>query len=187
MPGHERTLLAWVAEDDWRRGCLVAVAGLGLPDGWIGAGFVRNLVWDRLHGLAEATPLADVDVLFFDPQAGRETERRLEARLRAVMPRAPWSARNQARMHARNGDAPYRDTADAVTHWLETATGIAVRLGAGGGLELLAPFGLGDLFALTLRPTPHARSRRDRLAAYRARLAAKAWELAWPGLRVLGV
>ena len=185
MPGHERTLLTWIEADPWRMSCLEVVAGLGLPDGWIGAGFVRNLVWDRLHGLAAATPLADVDVLFFDPDAGGEEESGIEARLQVYMPRTPWSARNQARMHVRNGDAPYRDTADAMAHWLETATAVAVRLGAGGDLDLLAPFGLDDLFALTVRPTPHARSRPDRLAAYRQRLAEKAWEKRWPGLRVV--
>ena len=29
---------------------LQAVARLDLPDAWIGAGFIRNAVWDALHG-----------------------------------------------------------------------------------------------------------------------------------------
>ena len=34
----------------------------------IGAGFVRNAVWDHLSGEdTEATPLADLDVVFHDP------------------------------------------------------------------------------------------------------------------------
>jgi hypothetical protein len=182
MPDHARTLLAWIADDPWRMACLEAVAGLALPDGWIGAGFLRNLVWDRLHGFE--TPLADVDVLFFDPRAGHEEEGCLEARLREAMPGVSWSARNQARMRARNRDAPYRDTADAIAHWLETPTAVAARLEAGGEPALLAPYGLDDLFGLKVRPTPHARSRPDRLREYRKRLAAKAWERTWPGVRV---
>ena len=90
---------------------LRAVNRLGLPDCWTGAGFVRNLVWDRLHGYAEATPLNDIDVLYFDPSdRSRATERALEARLRRALPGQPWSVRNQARMHRRNADAPYRST-----------------------------------------------------------------------------
>jgi hypothetical protein len=179
----EAQLRAWLAADPWRMGCLEAVAALGLADGWIGAGFLRNLVWDRLHGFAEPTPLADVDVVFFEPGAGPEREAGIEAALRARLPAVPWSARNQARMHERNGDPPYRGTADALAHWLETPTAVAARLTA-GGVAILAPFGLTDLFALTVRPTPHARSRPDRLAAYCARMAEKDWPGIWPRVRV---
>ncbi len=73
----------------------------------LAAGFVRNLVWDRLHGLV-ATPFTDIDVIYFDPaDLSRETENRYEAELRILAPEYPWSVKNQARMHLRNGDKPY--------------------------------------------------------------------------------
>ncbi len=185
MPSEsEQQLCAWIAEDPWRMDCLTALAALAAPDAWIGAGFVRNLAWDRLHGFAAATPLADVDVLIFDSAGGEAEERKIQALLGTQGPQAPWSVRNQARMHRRNGDSPYHDTSDAMVHWLVTASAVAVRLDVGQRLELLAPFGLDDLFALTVRPTPHARSRRDRLTAYRHRLGEKAWDRTWPGLRI---
>jgi uncharacterized protein len=180
----EARLRAWLVADDWRMACLAAVAALGLPDGWIGAGFLRNLAWDRLHGFAAPTPLADVDVIFLDPASGKAREAEIETDLARCLPAAPWSARNQAHMHGRNGDPPYRDTADALEHWLETPTAVAARLTAGGALEILAPLGLVDLFALRVHPTPHARARPDRLAAYRRRMAQKAWPTVWPGVRV---
>jgi len=34
------------------------------------------------------------------------------------MPDIRWSARNQARMHIRNGDPPYAGTTDALRHRL---------------------------------------------------------------------
>ena len=52
-------------------------------------------------------------------------------------------------------------------------------------VERADTFGLADLFALTVRPTPHARSRRDRLKEYRLRMAAKAWPAIWPGVQVV--
>ena len=70
-------------------------------------------------------------------------------------------------MHARNGHAPYRDVADALAHWPETATAIAARLGP-AGVEILAPHGLADLFALLARPTP---AHRTDPAAMLARMA----------------
>ncbi len=180
----EARLRAWLMADAWRMACLEAVAALGLPDGWIGAGFLRNLAWDRRHGVARPTPLADVDVIFFDPDSGRAREAEIEATLGRRLPGVPWSARNQARMHEGNGDPPYRDTADALVHWLETPTAVAARLTAGDGVEILAPLGLADLFALTVRPTHHARARPDRLAAYHARMGEKAWPAVWPGVGV---
>ena len=44
-------------------------------------------------------------------------------------------------MHLRNGDAPYRDTYDAVAHWAETATAIAAR-SLRGRVEVMAPHGI---------------------------------------------
>ena len=181
---HEAQLRAWLAADPWRLACLQAVAALDPPECWVGAGFLRNLVWDRLHGFAQPTPLADVDVLTFEPASGTEREAEIEAALESDRPAVPWSVKNQARMHVRNGDAPYRDTGDALGHWLETPTAVAARLTAGSEVEILAPFGLADLFALTVRPTPHARSRRDRLKAYRLRMAQKAWPAIWPSVQV---
>ena len=161
---------------------LRAVSRLGLPDCWTGAGFVRNLVWDRLHGYAEATTLNDIDVLYFDPSdRSRATERALEARLRRALPGQPWSVRNQARMHRRNADAPYRSTCHALSFWAETPTAVAVAL-RGTRVEVIAPFGTDDLMGLTVRPTPRFR---HKLAVYRARMAGKGWRNLWPKLMVL--
>jgi hypothetical protein len=159
---------------------LSAVRDLGLPDWAIGAGFVRALVWDHLSGHAVPMPLGDVDVIYFDPSdlsATREAE--FEALLQARVPGPPWSVKNQARMHFRNVDRPYRDTTDAIGHWLETATCVAVRLEADDGLTLLAPHGIADLVAMKLRPTPAGLAKR---ADFEARLAAKDWLGRWPKL-----
>ena len=154
------------------------VEGLALPDAWIGAGLIRNAVWDALCGLAPGA-LDDVDVVYFDPHAPYPAaDAAVEARLRALDPAVPWSARNQARMHARNGHAPYADTADAVWHWVETASAVAARSRA-GGIELLTPHGLADLLGLVVRPGP-AYARQPGEVQRRAR--EKGWMRRWPGL-----
>lgn len=159
------------------------VADLELPDCWIGAGFVRNAIWDDLHDL-EATPLSDIDVIYFDPtQTEAAVDEALEEILRDAAPDAPWSVRNQARMHLRNGDEPYQSTADALVRWPETCTAVAVRLRC-GRLEVLAPFGVGDLFGLIVRPTPHFISK---LNICKARIKEKCWRERWPSLRVVGL
>lgn len=166
----------------WRIAALQAVAALDLPDAWISAGFVRAPVWDRLHGYETPTPLDDVDVIYFDSEhRDAAIERGVEKALTAQMPDVTWQVRNQARMHERNCDSPYGSSADALCHWLETPTAVAVRLGSHAP-ELLAPLGLDDLLNLRLRPTPYARA--NRLEAYQDRLRRKRWTEQWPKIEV---
>jgi hypothetical protein len=156
---------------------LRAVRELALPDWCIAGGFVRNRVWDALTGQREVFP-ADTDVLFFDrADVSREREARLEAALHRALPEVDWQVRNQARMHEFNGDAPYRDTAHAMTFWLETCTAVGARLTADDGIELVAPQGLDDLMNLVFRPTA---SGRKHYQAYRERIDTKPWRRRWP-------
>ena len=174
---------AIVAEDAGAMAQLAAARALGLPDAWIAAGFVRTRGWDRLSGVWPPRPVEDVDVVYFDaadPEGERETEH--ETALSRLLPGVPWQVRNQARMHVRKGDPPYRDTAHSMLHWLETATAIGVRLDPTGHIEVLAPYGVEDLLGLICRPTEAGR----RWAAeYRARVEGKAWQTRWPRLRVI--
>ncbi len=175
-------LAGFVAREPHVMQALAAVASHGPRGAWIGAGLLRNAVWDRLSGRdPDAIPSADIDVVFHDatdPTAARDAA--LEHALRAAAPGLPWSVTNQARMHARNGHAPYAGVADAIAHWPETATAVAARLGP-TGIEILAHWGEADLFAMIARPTP-AHSADP--AAMLARIAAKGWTVRWPALRI---
>ncbi len=155
---------------------------LRLPDSAVGAGFVRSAIWDAAHRFATPTPLPDIDVLYFDARnRSRGREAAIERALSRRLPGLPFSVRNQARMHRRNRDAPYRDTADALRFWLETATCVAARLSRHGAIDIVAPYGLDDLLALRSRPTPAGRRKADQ---YKARMAAKNWPATWPKVRV---
>jgi hypothetical protein len=160
---------------------LEAVASLELSDCWIGAGFVRNAVWDALHAGFDGLIIGDVDVVYFDSNHTVEDENTMEARLRDAMPNLDWSVKNQSRMHLRNGDAPYANTSDAMMHWPEVCTAIGARSCA-SNIELIAPFGVDDLVELRVRPTP---AFGEKLDIYRKRLASKRWHERWPQLVVL--
>lgn len=172
-----------IAEDAAAMEQLRAVRSLALPDWCIAAGFVRNRVWDHLHGIEPARPPVDIDVLFYDAtDLATERETAYEAALDRLMPGRPWQVRNQARMHVWKELPQHRDTADAMTHWLETVTGIGVRLEADDGLTVIAPLGTDDLLNLVCRPTPYGHTRRDE---YDARVAAKHWRELWPKVQFL--
>lgn len=176
-------LEALLSDDLPRSEALAAVAGLALPDCWIGAGFIRDAVWDHLHGRSPTFPAADVDVIWFAPEtADEEADRDIERRLQGLLPAYMWSVKNQARMHRRNGDAPYGSVADAMKHWPETATAVAARLD-NEKIEICAPFGLDDLWALRLRPTPAFAN--EKWPIFQERPASKRWIERYPMLTLL--
>ena len=153
-----------------------------LPDWMIGAGFVRNKIWDVLHEYFERTPLADVDLIYFDPKNKEETtERAIEQRLREKDATVPWSVKNQARMHVKNGDSPYSNSTDALSRWVETPTCVAVRLEDNDRLTLIAPHGIRDLVSLEVRMSPgYSRDPQH----YTERVKTKRWEARWQKLKI---
>jgi hypothetical protein len=162
---------------------LRAARALDLPDWCIAAGFVRNRVWDHLHGISPPRPPADIDVLYHDSSdLSKEREVEHERRLDALLPGLPWQVRNQARMHVWKGLPQHESTSDSMIYWLETATAVGVRLESDDRLTLIAPLGTDDLLGLRCRPTAFGRTRRDE---YEARIAAKRWRELWPKVRFL--
>lgn len=175
----EARLTRILAADPLRMTALRAVRRLHLPDGWIAAGFVRDAVWDHLHGATPCPPLGDVDVVWFDPaQCMPAQDVGIERLLAQIMPDVSWSVKNQTRMHSRNGDAPYASVAEAMTFWPETATAVAVRLKDGDAIEVNAPLGLKDLFGLRLMPT-HAFQTQKR-SVFEERITSKRWLHRYP-------
>lgn len=172
-----------IASDRRRMQVLRLVRDLGLPDCWVAAGFVRSCVWDHAHGRAMSPLPPDIDVIWFDRTAcDAARDAGFETALRGRDDTLAWSVKNQARMHARNGDAPYESATDAMRYWPETATAVGVRLDAQGGIEVAAPFGLGDLFGLVVRPT--SRFSAQKHVVYLERVLAKQWEQTWPSLHI---
>jgi hypothetical protein len=162
---------------------LRAARAVDAPDWLICAGAVRTAVWDGLHGFAEPSPLADVDLAFFDPDdLSPARDRAVEAALVAAAPDLPWQAKNQAAVHLWYPDRfgfevePLTSSADAVGTWPETSTSVALRLERDDALTIVAPCGLDDLLDLVHRRNP----RRVAVEEYERRLAAKRIAERWP-------
>lgn len=86
-------------------------------------------------------------------------------------------------MHLRNGNSPWYSTENALQYWPETATAIAVRLGEKDKVEIIAPYGLSDLFELRLRPPPPFED--EKLTIFRQRVREKRWLARYPGLQLI--
>lgn len=173
----EQDILNLIREDEWMMNVLKTAQSLNLPDWMIGAGFVRNKVWDFLQKSKTRHIGEDVDLVYFDSlDTNEETEKKYEAALRNKFD-ANWSVKNQARMHVINGDKPYGSSEHAIAHWPETPTCIAVFLEEKNNLKLVAPHGIDDLIHLQARPSPLVKHER-----YMQRMNKKNWKSMWPDL-----
>lgn len=173
---------ALLRADPLRMACLWAARELALPDWALGAGFVRNLIWDHLHQKAEPTPLNDIDLIYLDPGDPEGAgEREYEAWLRIRLPDQRWEVRNQARMHVRQQVPPFASSLEALSHWVEVPTCIGVRLLANDEFEWLAPHGFGHNWSLRVSANPRCRQDSQ---VFVQRVQDKGWQSIWPDLEV---
>ncbi len=173
---------ALLRADPLRMACLWAARELALPDWALGAGFVRNLIWDHLHQKAEPTPLNDIDLIYLDPSDPEGAgEREYEAWLAVRVPGQHWEVRNQARMHVRQQVPPFASSLEALSHWVEVPTCIGVRLLANDEFEWLAPHGFGHNWSLQVSANPRCR---QESRIFIDRIRDKQWQRIWPDLVV---
>ena len=179
LQAHTEALLR---ADPLRMACLWAARELALPDWALGAGFVRNLIWDHLHNKAEPTPLNDIDLIYLDPGDPEGVdEREHEAWLAVRVPGQHWEVRNQARMHVRQQVPPFASSLEALSHWVEVPTCIGVRLLANDEFEWLAPHGFGHNWSLRVSANPRCRQDSQ---VFVQRVQDKGWQSIWPNLEV---
>ena len=169
---------------------LACARDLALPDPLLFSGAVYQTAWNALTGRDPDHGIKDYDLGVYDPDVSWEAEDAWIRRVAAALP-PPLDGlvevRNQARVHlwfnARfGGDEPYpplASTAEALERFVCPAFGVGARL-AGGEVEIVAPFGLDDLFALRLRPNPHRRFDAEAFARVTASARAR-----WPELTIL--
>jgi len=186
-PAAASALAVVLQRNDWFMAALAVVARCRLPDAWIGAGAVRDVVWGARYDHFVPADVKDIDVAFFDSaDLARERDRSAQEALTALAD-LPWEATNQAAVHTWYDEYfggppvdPFRSVHEAVATWPETATCVAVRLRA-GAIEVCAPHGLADLLGGVWRVNPV----RVTPEISTARLARQRVPARWPGVTVI--
>ena len=193
MPGkminsNEVQLRQLIQQNEQMMTILRTVRRCNPPDWLVGAGVIRNLVWDHLHGYSQPTPPRDIDVAFFDASnLSPEQDTAVTVQLSSLLPTVEWEATNQAAVHLWYADhfgktvPPFTSTAEAIATWPETATCTAVHLLPDNSLQIVAPFGLDDLFQMILRRNPARVSQ----AQFQQRLRDKRIRQKWPQVRII--
>ncbi|MCJ8318378.1 MAG: nucleotidyltransferase family protein [Colwellia sp.] len=166
--------------DELRLNALECVRLLDLPECYLAAGFVRNLVWDNLHHKSEPTPLNDVDVIYFDfNESNSDKFIEYESKLNELLPQLNWQVRNQALMHIRNDDDPYLSSLDAMSYWPEKETAIGIRKLSNGKFDCISAFGFESLFKLQVTYNPKRLK-----SVFEYRIRSKGWLIKWCNLIV---
>lgn len=167
---------------------LTTVRALGLNDWRVFSGAVYQSVWNAVIGRPVGYGRKDYDLGYFDPDVSWDAEDAVIKRVAAAFDepfRTDVEVRNQARVHIwfpdRFGE-PYEaltGTDEALARFVAPAFAVGVRLEADDTISIAAPFGLEDIFSMTLRPNPD-------------RPVAKGWDKAvasakarWPELTVI--
>lgn len=178
----EEVLIEWIKDDPYIIEVLKAVESLQLPDCWVCAGLIRNKVWDVIHHMQ--TTVNDIDVIYFDSSdLSIKSEKNFESSLTYIMPHQPWSVKNQARMHTKNNLTPFSSSFDGVSYFPETPTAIAVKM-ANDQIEVMAPYGLHDLFNCIVKPTPPYQASSKLYTVYKKRMESKKWQTIWLNLHI---
>lgn len=184
----QQRLIEIVQGSAWLMDALLAVRQLGLAEWCIAAGAVRGLVWDYLHKHAVSSVLPDVDVVYFDcSDISPQRDQALQRKLLSIYPGVPWEVTNQAGVHqwleSEFGGrvVPFRSLQEGIASWPELATAVGIFLDTDNELHVVAPHGLGDLFAMRVQRNAASVSPQ----VYRQRLAEKRWSERWPLLEVV--
>lgn len=188
MSDLERRLVDIVRAEPGLMHVLTTVRGLGLNDWRVFSGAVYQAVWNAVTGRPAGYGVKDYDLGYFDPDTSWDAEDVVIRRVAAAFDepfRSTVEVRNQARVHlwfeGRFGEpyTPLAATDEALARFVAPAFAVGVRLEADDAISVAAPFGLEDVFSLTIRPNP-------------ARPLAKGWGKAaasakarWPELRIL--
>jgi hypothetical protein len=137
---------------------------LCLPDWLVFSGAVYQAVLHHLTDRPLDYGIKDYDLGYFDvSDLSYEAEDAVICRMKAAFDeplRSMIEVRNQARVHlwfpAKFGEAygPLSRTAEALERFASATFAVGVRLEPDDRLQIEAPFGLADLFALRVVPNP---------------------------------
>lgn len=156
---------------------LQRVEHLGLEEWYLSGGCIRNEVWNHLHGFAPLTHVNDFDFTY----VGAEEQLFYEHEGLRV----EWS--NREHVHEWYNErqqtelTPFLTMESLCAFWPEVCSCVCITYSL-GNIEIVAPYGLSDLFSCVCRPT---RSHPNSYASYVQRQAK--WNLAnkYPKVKIL--
>jgi len=130
-----------------------------LKNYYVAAGSINQTVFNYYHGYELDYGIKDFDIVYYDEDLTYEKEDEIIKYVTSLLKdiSTDLDIKNEARVHLWYKDKygkeiiPYTSVEDAISSWGTTVTCIGVRL-ENDKLVVCAPFGLNDLFNMTIRP-----------------------------------
>lgn len=165
MSDLETELVAIVRADPGLMQVLTTVRSLDLPDWRLVSGAVYQAVWNSKTGRPHGYGVKDYDLAYFDgSDLSYEAEDMVIQRVASAFDdplRSQVEVRNQARVAEwfpqkfSEAYPPVANTDEALERFVAPAFAVGVRLEKDDKISVTAPFGLDDVFSLTIRPNPN--------------------------------
>lgn len=149
---------------------LQTAARLDLNDWLIFSGSVYQCVWNAVTGRPPGHGIRDFDLGYFDEDVSWDAEDAVIRRVAAAFDeplRSRVEVRNQRRVSEwfpqKFGEPypPVPSTAAALERFVAPAFAVGVRLTPDDRIDVVAPFGLDDVFGLTVRANPNRPKAKD--------------------------
>src|SRR5699024_6283337 len=182
MVDYENKLKSIIENDIYMMSVLKAVEKLNLEDAWVCAGFIRNKVWPISPNIP--TPPNHLHVLHLaPPDPPPANDNPLAPHLHFLLPHHPSPVNIPPPMHLKSDFKPFTSSYDGVAHFPETPTAIAVRI-YNRDIEIMAPYGLQDLFEMRVTPTPFFQEDNELHSIFVERIKKKRWNEIWENLYI---
>lgn len=155
-------------------------------DYYIGAGAINQTVFNYFHKYPIDQNISDYDIVYYDKDTSYEKEDKIIKELETILKdlNVKTDIKNECRVpiwmkeNYNREIKPYESVEDAISKWGTTITCIGVRLEE-NNFKIYSPYGLEDLFSLTIRPVKKGFTRKD----YEKKT--KKWKEKWPRLTIV--
>lgn len=167
---------------------LKIVRDLELPNWYIGAGIIRDVVWNHFSGSKKRYRFNDIDLFFYSRK--RISIKKIKEKLTNIQPNIKWDIENSAYLHEWYWKkrhlkiAPLKSVEEDVDSWPEYATAVALRLFPNDEIKIYAPYGLKDLMKMIFRRNKFGR-RDETKEIFNYRVAEKKIAEKWPQAKII--
>lgn len=165
---------------------LVRLSQTDLKNYYVAAGCINQTIFNYYHGYPLMNGIDDFDIVYFDSDVSYEKEDSIIKEINNLVNdlNIKCDVKNEARVHLWYGEKygkhiePYTSLEDAIDSWGTSVTCLGVRL-ENNKLIIYAPYGLNDLFSMTIRPVKRQYTEEQYI------IKTNKWKKKWPKLNVL--
>lgn len=157
-----------------------------LSNYYVGAGAINQTIFNYYHDYPLDYGIKDFDIVYFDSDTSYDAEDKVIKEVKNKLDdiKIDFDIKNQARVHLwynekhKTNREPYSSVEDAISRWGATVTCVGVRM-EHSHLVVFAPFGLNDIFSMTIRPVKKDMTKEQ----YEKR--AQKWKNKWEKLNIM--